>query len=93
MVMYGRDGTIHQTTNVNVELDRRGKVVAVWFRCCPLAFTQDVVDDDRAAELHHVYSNGGQKIVAVETGKTDAPETLSPIARALRDTLGSLWED
>lgn len=93
MVMYGRDGTIHQTTNVNVELDRHGKVVSVWFRCCPLAFTQSVVDDDRAAELHHVYSNGGQRIVAVETTANGADEELNPIARRLRDALGSLWED
>jgi hypothetical protein len=52
---YGDDRTIHRTTVVNVELDRRGEVVAVWFRCHPVPFTQDVVEDLRAAEMRRMY--------------------------------------
>lgn len=52
---YGDGGTIHQTGEVNVELDKDGKVVSVWFRCQMLPFTQRVVDDRRAAEMRQAY--------------------------------------
>ena len=65
---YGRGGTIHQTTDVNVELDKNGKVVSVWFRGCPLSFTQSICSDERAKEMRRMYAEGsGQKIVAIET--------------------------
>ena len=51
---YGGDGTVHATEKVDVELDKRGNVVAVWFRCQMLPFTQRVVDDRRAADLSGV---------------------------------------
>lgn len=47
---YGYDGTIHRTGEVNVEL-HDGKVVAVWFRCSMLPYTQHVVDDGRAQDM------------------------------------------
>jgi len=31
-MIYGHDKTIHSTQKVNVELDKHGQVVAVWFR-------------------------------------------------------------
>ena len=55
---YGDGGTIHNTTEVNVELDKNGKVVSVWFRCCPLKFTQRVVDDWRADDMNKMYATG-----------------------------------
>ena len=69
-MIYGHEGTIHQTTDVDVELDRDGRVVSVWFRCCPLSFTQTSVGDSRAKEMRSMYAAGnGQKIVAIETMK------------------------
>jgi hypothetical protein len=62
---YGGSGTIHRTEEVNVELDSDGKVVAVWFRCAMLPFTQHVVSDERAAEMREA-SKGSTGIVAVE---------------------------
>lgn len=47
---YGDDGTIHRTGEVNVEL-HHGRVVAVWFRCALLPFTQEVVGEGRARDM------------------------------------------
>lgn len=54
-MIYGHSGTLHQTGEVNVELDSDGKVVSVWYRCMRLPFTQDVVEDYRATEMRHSY--------------------------------------
>jgi hypothetical protein len=54
---YGGDGTVHGNGEVNVELDRWGRVVAVWFRCQPLPFTQNVVQDSRAENLRGMYES------------------------------------
>lgn len=51
---YGDGGTIHHTTNINVEL-YKGKVVGVWFRCQYLPFTHTEVDIVRSLELNHMY--------------------------------------
>lgn len=37
---YGGMGTIHSTRGLDVEVDQQGNVVAVWFRCSMLPFTQ-----------------------------------------------------
>jgi hypothetical protein len=37
---YGGDGTIHDTGHVDVQLNKDGDVVAVWFRCRMLPFQQ-----------------------------------------------------
>lgn len=37
---YGGNGTIHSTGTVDVQLNKDGDVVAVWFRCRMLPFTQ-----------------------------------------------------
>lgn len=62
--LYGRDGTIHQTTDLSVEVDGAGNVVAVWFRCMQLPFTQSKVDEQRAADLRS--GTPSVKLVAVE---------------------------
>jgi hypothetical protein len=54
---YGGDETIHSGGEVNVELDEFGKVVAVWFRCQPLQFTQTQVKRNRAHEMIKMYLN------------------------------------
>jgi len=56
-MIYGHDGTIHDTKLVNVEVDKDGKVVSVWFRCCALPFDQTVVDESRANEMRAMYGS------------------------------------
>jgi len=51
---YGGDGTIHGTTELDVET-RDGKVVAVWFRCIALPFRQTEIDKSRADEMTRMY--------------------------------------
>ncbi len=53
---YGGDTTIHSGGEVNVELDIDGNVVAVWFRCQTLPFTQNVVDWQRAESMRRSYA-------------------------------------
>lgn len=52
---YGLDTTIHSGGEVNVELDKYGMVIAVWYRCQPLPFTQRRVTDERAVEMMAMY--------------------------------------
>lgn len=47
---YGNGGTIHGTTQLDVETDADGNVVAVWFRCQQLPYRQTRVDDRRVRE-------------------------------------------
>jgi hypothetical protein len=65
-MLYGHDKTIHATKLVNVELDKDGKVVSVWFRCRALPFDQTVVDDDRAAEMRALYKQKIPELLAVD---------------------------
>jgi hypothetical protein len=72
---YGDDRTIHKTGMVNVELDKNGKVVSVWFRCMCLPFDQTVVDDTRADDMRQLYAEhpAPRPIVAIEFGEEGAP--------------------
>ena len=64
---YGGNETIHQTGQVNVEVNQNGEVVSVWFRCMPLPFTESVVDDRRSKEMHGMYAKSPAKsIVHIE---------------------------
>lgn len=73
---YGRDGTIHRTGEVNIELDpQTHQVVAVWFRCQPLPFTQSVASTDRAREMTTMYR------------KQEMPEIVGV---TLKDKLGEI---
>ena len=54
----GDRNTIHASTDLNVEVDKHGIVVAVWFRCIALPFDQTVVDGPRAREMRHAYADG-----------------------------------
>lgn len=66
-MIYGHNKTIHRTGEVNVELDKDGKVVSVWFRCMALPFTQNVVGDDRADEMRGMYNRASiRPILAIE---------------------------
>lgn len=51
---YGGDGTIHGTTQLNIEMEN-GEVVAVWYRCSALPFDVTEVHDNRAREMRKMY--------------------------------------
>jgi hypothetical protein len=66
--IYGREGTIHRTTLLNIEADKKtGKVVSIWFRCLPLPFDIYKVDKERSNEMKKMYKRNKQmKINAIE---------------------------
>ena len=51
---YGDGGTIHDTGALDVEVDKKGNVVAVWFRCQMLPFRQEDVDKHRAKDMRGI---------------------------------------
>jgi len=64
---YGHDKTIHRNESLDVEVDKNGQVVAVWFRCQALPFKQSDTNDQRAAEMRSMYADGyTPALVAVE---------------------------
>lgn len=64
--VYGHDKTIHQNESLDVEVDKDGNVVAVWFRCQPLPFRQSDATDSRASEMRRMYGDDlGDRLVAV----------------------------
>jgi len=63
--IYGGSGTIHQNTSVDVETNKTGEVVAVWFRCQPIAFVQTVVDVSRSQEMKSMYSEPSNPVPGV----------------------------
>lgn len=63
---YGDNKTIHDTTEVNVERHpTTGVVVAVWFRCIRLPFTDTFCSDSRANELAGSEKGDGRLIAVV----------------------------
>lgn len=48
--IYGHN-TIHNSNEVNVEVDKHGTVVGVWFRCMMLPFDVTEVSAERAKEM------------------------------------------
>ena len=48
---YGSNNTFHRDEEVDVEVDKNGKVVSVWFRCMQLPFKQINVNVDRAKSI------------------------------------------
>lgn len=48
---YGDGGTIHHTTQLDIDTDTNGNVIAVWFRCQLLAFNQVWCDQRRTDDL------------------------------------------
>jgi len=66
-MLYGRDKTIHRTGHLDIETDREGRVVSVWFRCMPLPFELTSVDWRRATEMRAMYEKrAAHRLVAVE---------------------------
>lgn len=76
---YGDEGTIHQTGEVNVEVDRHGRVVGVWFRCALLPFTESVVSWERARDMRHAYQRAAfPRIAAIDFVRPAASTTPAP---------------
>jgi hypothetical protein len=50
--------TIHGTHELNVEVDRDGRVVGVWFRCMLVPFNEVIVDEERAQDMRRSYLMG-----------------------------------
>ena len=63
---YGDGGTIHTSTDLDVEVDPKGQVVAVWFRCQPLPFNQSEVDFERSDEMRRMYERPSVALTGVE---------------------------
>lgn len=60
-MIYGNNGTVHGTEKLNIEVDRKGNILSVWFRCSTLPFDVTVVNKDRANEMrkHHEEAEKG----------------------------------
>lgn len=70
-MLYGHDTTIHKTSDLDVEVDKDGKVVAVWFRCMSLPFTQSKASQNRAADMTRMYGERAMpSILAIEVEDT-----------------------
>ena len=62
--VYGDDKTIHRNESLDVEVDDKGNVVSVWFRCQMLPFKQSNVEPDRAREMRDAYEEHGAPRIA-----------------------------
>jgi len=60
MRLYGNDGTIHNTKYLDIETNKKGQVVAVWFRCQTLPFKQSNVDEHRSKSMVDCYTKFSQ---------------------------------
>lgn len=82
-MLYGYDKTIHKTGMINIERHpASGRVVSVWFRCMPLPFTDDIVNDSRAVEMLAMYKeNPPNEILAIDIDRVSDEE------RELREKL------
>lgn len=69
---YGNDKTWHDSTAVDVETDRHGNVVAVWFRCQMIPFEQHIVDESRARDMIHATKGLSLKLQAVKLKVVDS---------------------
>ena len=90
MSKYGGDKTIHQSKNLGVEISPAGHVVAVWFRCRPIAFEECGVDYARSAEMRDMYSNAVDKTAFEIIGIIDDKEEFDVINDVESEAEGSL---
>ena len=71
-MIYGHGNTIHQTTHLDVEIDRKGRIVSVWFRCMLVPYQVTLVDDVRAEEMDAAYARGVLGVTAIEFAAPEA---------------------
>lgn len=83
-IRYGDEKTIHGSQYVDVEVDYKGHVVAVWFRCMPLPFKASKAKKSRAKEMRDMYKGETLKLRAVimgeENGSFQMQEALNALA-------------
>jgi len=65
---YGDGGTIHSTTHIDVEVDKSGAVVALWYRCMQLPFKVTAVNQQRAEEMRSAFARVAADGVVMPTG-------------------------
>lgn len=70
---YGDNRTIHGTTKLDVELDKKGNVVSIWFRCMALPFEARVVGPERAKDMR-VMSKGINETCKLHAVKIEIPK-------------------
>lgn len=70
-MIYGYNKTIHGTQHLDIEIDKKGNVVSVWFRCSALPFRVTKVDNRRAIEMVEMSAevNKSTKLNAVDLDK------------------------
>ena len=77
-MIYGHNSTIHVTQRLDVEVDHKGRVVSVWFRCCALPFHVTVVDRERVKEMIRMSADVNERTklnaVDVESRCSKPPE-------------------
>lgn len=69
---YGDGGTIHSSPALDVEVDPKGRVVAVWFRCQMLPFEVAHVDYARGADMTNAYNGYRLRLTSVHVVDDDA---------------------
>jgi hypothetical protein len=84
-VIYGNSRTIHGTQHLNVEVGPDGHVVAVWFRCMRLPFTEHRVEEGRAEEMTRAADL--PKLNAVDIEGAGLPVTIAQLTREEADEI------
>jgi len=86
-VIYGHTGTIHGTEKLDIQLDRKGNVVAVWFRCMLLPFR---VSEHRKtqAEGKELLATDLRGILAVEIDDFEPEEPYTVRKNTRPDAFG-----
>lgn len=68
---YGNADTWHHSTALDVETDKQGNVVGVWFRCQLIPFKQHIVDDARSSEMARAFKDLNVELHAVKLKDVD----------------------
>jgi hypothetical protein len=63
----------NKTGHLNIEVNKKGKIVSVWFRCCALPFDVTIVGNSRASEMDRMYEEtvNSVKLNAVDVDYPD----------------------
>lgn len=79
---------------INVEVDGGGRVVAVWFGCQALPYTQHLVGEGRAQEMRNAYMGSDINLPKIHRIISNAPGAKAmPLAACMRSGARLLEED
>ena len=88
---YG-SGTIHHSGFLDVEIDRDGDCVAVWFRCLRLPFKTTKVDTERAEEMLAAYQRDpAPSLIAVEVADENELDAIESEKLDKRRAYAEAW--